>query len=170
MAQQRMHSGDGFDGVKGGCPWRHSVRSQRSLRRLRNGFLCQRMRQRLKCHIVFQRQMRSFIRFNKREDWRGVVNSDFARRNSQCSLAQREPMRIRESRSVAMPCAERRQVIAFSSHLGMEPDEKCRCKLRRKSVVVCQHGSIALPGEELVIRFAAHRHLLSFLDDGFDFL
>ncbi len=33
-----------------------------------------------------------------------------------------------------------------------------------------QHGGIHAAGEKLVLGFATHRHLLPFLDDGFDFL
>src|SRR6202050_1272240 len=41
--------------------------------------------------------------------------------------------------------------------------------LRRKSIVVRQDRCVAAPGEKLVIRLAAHRHLLPFLDDDLDF-
>ena len=141
------------------------MRCERSLRRLRNGFLCQRMRQRLKCDIVLQYQMLSFISLDEDEDRRDVVRSDVSllkrrdisvrrqfRRGTACcarrcnvrrarkilawrhrivssdvttsgrrDIGQREPMRIHKSRCVAMPSAERRQVVAFSSHLRMEP-------------------------------------------------
>src|ERR1700734_1340314 len=42
--------------------------------------------------------------------------------------------------------------------------------LGREGVVVCEHGCIHTASEKLVLRFAAHRHLLPILDDGFDFL
>ena len=65
--------------------------------------------------------MRAFIRFDKHQDHRRVVSSNFAGDNSRPSLCQREPMRIHKSRSVEMPRAERRQIVAFSSHLQSEP-------------------------------------------------
>jgi hypothetical protein len=41
-------------------------------------------------------------------------------------------MRIRKSRSLAMPCAERRQIIAFSSHLQSEPGKSAGVSYEEK--------------------------------------
>jgi hypothetical protein len=114
-----MCSGHGFGRVKSGCSRRDSVRSERRLRSLRNGLLCERVRQRFERSVILQREMRAFIRFRKHEDRCCIVVSD-AGRISRLSLSQREPMRIHESGCVAVPCAERRQVVAFSSHLQSE--------------------------------------------------
>ena len=81
-----MRGGNGLGGVEGGRPWRDSERSERSLRRLRDWFLSERMRQPFERSVVLEREVRAFIRFNKYED-RRCVRSDISRRNSRCSRA-----------------------------------------------------------------------------------
>ena len=50
-----MRSGDGLGRVERGCPWRDSVRSERSLRCLRDWVLSERMRQRFERHVILKR-------------------------------------------------------------------------------------------------------------------
>src|ERR1700689_1438604 len=108
------------------------MRSERRLRRLRDWLLRQRMRQRLKRSVVLERQMRSFVRFNKGEDRYRVIARDMARSISRRSLPQREPMRIRKAARVPMPRAKRRQVVAFSGHSEKKRKEKKRQDKKRK--------------------------------------
>src|ERR1700735_2171574 len=122
VAQKRMYARDGFGCIKRGRARRHSIRGERRLRRLRDWLLRERMRQRFERSVVLEREMRPFVRFNQDEARGCVIISNIAMRVSQCSLVERQPMRICESRSVPMPCAERRQVVAFSSHFD------CRAK------------------------------------------
>ena len=118
-----MHARNGFRRIKHGRVRRDSVRSESRLRRLRDWLLRQRMRQRFKRSVVLEPEMRSFVPFDQGEDRRRVITSEVARCVTRCGLVQREPMRIRESRSMSMPRAKRRQVVAFSSHFGC-PREK----------------------------------------------
>ena len=119
-----MHACDSFSRIERGCARRDSVRGERGLRRLRNWLLRERVRQCFERSVVLQREMRSFIRFDQDEDRRCVIISDIAMRVSRCIRGQRQPVGICESRSVSMPRAERRQVVAFSSHF------RCRRKKR----------------------------------------
>ena len=128
MAQQRMHARDGLDCIEHGRARRDSMCSERRLRRLRDWLLSQRMRQCFKCGVVFEREMRAFIRFNKDEDRRNFVGIEMSRRITRSGLPQREPMRIRKAASVPMPSAERRQVVTFSSHIdGREERDFVGC-------------------------------------------
>ena len=109
MPQKRMDARDRFARVKRVCSARHAVRREHGRRGIGNRLLPERMRQRFKRGIVFEREMRAFIRFDEREDRRGRVRG--AGR-----FAQRQPVRIREARRVALPIAERGQVVAAAGH------------------------------------------------------
>src|SRR5580658_10074082 len=80
------------------------------------------MRQRLEVRVVFERQMRAFIRFNQREDLRSFGY----RHRRQVRLADRrnwfaighesQPMRGNQPRGMALQSSERCEVISFSGH------------------------------------------------------
>ena len=100
VAQERVDARGGFGGVERGRAGRDSAngrRSERGLRRVRDGFLRERMRQRLECGVVFEREVRAFVRFDQGENFRRLVR--------RCAVVEREPVRIREARGVALPGA-----------------------------------------------------------------
>lgn len=117
MAEEWMKTRERFRSFKRGGAGGDAVRSERGLRGAGNRLLCQRMRQRFECGIVVERQVRSFIAFDEHQD---------ARRGVRLRPGiEREPMRRGESPGMAMPVAERGDVVGFSGHLQPAFEVKC---------------------------------------------
>jgi len=122
MAKQRMKPRDRFGGIESRRTRRDAICRERFLGCLRNRTLSQWMRQRLEFRVVFERQVRAFVGFNERKDLRGVGQRHFSRvpfgdgRNWLALRHKRQPMRIIQSRGVALQSSERCEVIGFSTH------------------------------------------------------
>lgn len=73
VAKQRMDAGESFGCIESVCPRGDAVRGESGLRSAGDGFVCQRMRQRLEQGIVFEREVRAFVGFDEDEDARGLA-------------------------------------------------------------------------------------------------
>jgi hypothetical protein len=101
-----MDARHGFGGFECGGAGRDAVERERCLRGGGNWFLCERMWERFERGIVLEREVRAFVGFDENEDGCGVAHFP----------AGRDPVRIRESRGLALPVSERRHVIKFACH------------------------------------------------------
>ena len=100
------------------------MRRERGLRSVSKRFLRQRMRQGLEGGIVLEREVHAFVRLDEHEDARIVI--------WRCAVGrggiEREPVRIREARGVALPVGERRDVVGFAGHGEAETMENRNAK------------------------------------------
>jgi hypothetical protein len=108
MAEKRMGAAESLGHVKGGRARQDAMRRQNRLCRIGNRFQRERMRKRLERGVIFEHKVGAFIGLHEDEDWRS--------RRGRRGAVEREPVRIREARGMAMPIAECGQVIAFSGH------------------------------------------------------
>ena len=136
MAEKGVDAREGFGGVERGCAGCNAVGRERGLRRGGDGFLRERMGERLERGIVLEREVRAFVSLDEDEDGRGVfvgrvrgvvrVSGIFGRSSS---LPQRDPVRGGEAVRVALPGGERRDVVAFSCH-GRAENRKVKMEMR----------------------------------------
>ena len=122
VLQERVEARESFGGVEGRGAGRDAVGSESDLRGSGNGLLRQRMRQRFECSVVFESEMRAFVGFDKDGDGRRVI--ELMRRSGHGCIAERHPVRIRKAGRVALPGAQRCQVIAFSGHGNFQEPSK----------------------------------------------
>lgn len=105
-----MNARDDLGYLKRGSAWGDAVERDRCLRGSGDWFLRERMRKRFEGVVVLKREMRALVGFHEHEDRRHVA--DFP--------AERDPVRVRETRCVAPPIGERCAVVEFSCHGGAE--------------------------------------------------
>ena len=77
VTQKRVYASEGLSSVERSRARRNSVPGERSLRRLRDWLLRERMRQRFKRSVVLEREMRAFVGLDQRENRRCVAARDF---------------------------------------------------------------------------------------------